>query len=199
MSVACSKCGETHENWVPLDKLEAQTLKKKEALAAAEKAAADLTAARAEWDAAQKDTATRLAGLDATAKELADLKAAQASWSTERAFLSAGITDPEGIDFATHAWNRLPADARPASVGDWLADAEKLPKGVRSYLPTMTDPAAPAAPAKAPAPGVNDKTKPTPSPTAGRTAADISRMSMADFQNEMPAILASVGAAPAKA
>jgi hypothetical protein len=83
---------------------------------------------------------------DNHAAELSAWQAKEAAWGDERTILAAGITDPDGVDFARHAWGRVKAEDRPAGgLKDWLADAGKLPKAVQAYLPS--------APAQAPAAG----------------------------------------------
>lgn len=72
---------------------------------------------------------------ESTHAELDSYKAKEATWSMERAIMSAGITDPEGVDFARIAYERLPEDGRPeGGVSAWLADADSLPRGVAAYL-----------------------------------------------------------------
>lgn len=97
-------------------------------------------------------TATQ-AELAAARREAQDLAAAHAqavaSWESERAILGAGITDPEAADFVSHAWSRLPVEGRP-SLGEWLANRDALPRGVRVYL---ADP--PGPPPAPPAPRAN--------------------------------------------
>ena len=84
----------------------------------------------------------------------AEWQAAQTGWTTERAILSAGITDPEAADIVAHAYGRVPTPAEGAkpSLSEWLANREALPKGVRAYLPDAVAMAAPAATGQAPAP-----------------------------------------------
>lgn len=102
-------------------------------LAAAATMQSELDALRAQHDAAR-----------------AEWQAAQTGWTTERAILSAGITDPEAADIVAHAYSRVatPAEGEKPSLSEWLANREALPKGVRAYLP---DAGAVAAPATAPA------------------------------------------------
>lgn len=77
----------------------------------------------------------------------AEWQAAQTGWTTERAILSAGITDPEAADIVAHAYGRVPTPAEGAkpTLAEWLANREALPKGVRAYLPDAGAVAAPAA------------------------------------------------------
>jgi hypothetical protein len=76
----------------------------------------------------------------------AEWQAAQTGWTTERAILSAGITDPEAADIVAHAYSRVatPAEGEKPSLSEWLANREALPKGVRAYLPDAGAVAAPA-------------------------------------------------------
>ena len=85
----------------------------------------------------------------------AEWQAAQTGWTTERAILSAGITDPEAADIVAHAYSRVavPAEGAKPTLAEWLANREALPKGVRAYLPDAGAVAAPAATGQAtPAP-----------------------------------------------
>jgi hypothetical protein len=94
----------------------------------------------------------------------AEWQAAQTGWTTERAILSAGITDPEAADIVAHAYGRVPTPAEGAkpTLSEWLANREALPKGVRAYLPDAGAVAVPAttgqaatSPALPPSPAVN--------------------------------------------
>lgn len=98
-------------------------------LAAAATMQSELDALRAQHDAAR-----------------AEWQAAQTGWTTERAILSAGITDPEAADIVAHAYGRVPTPAEGAkpTLAEWLANRETLPKGVRAYLPDAGAVAAPA-------------------------------------------------------
>ena len=99
-------------------------------LAAAATMQSELDALRAQHDAAR-----------------AEWQAAQTGWTTERAILSAGITDPEAADIVAHAYGRVatPAEGAKPTLAEWLANREALPKGVRAYLPDAGAVAAPAA------------------------------------------------------
>jgi len=119
-------------------------------------------------------------------------KQAGQTWETERELFKRGITDQEGMDFVRMAYDRLPAEGRPA-LGDWLAEADKLPKAVRAYMPDAS-PAPTAAPAPAPSPTVQ-----TPRANAAATSAPasssafapeaISRMSPQEYAAHRAAIL----------
>lgn len=69
--------------------------------------------------------------------QLAELQRAQATWTAERAIVSAGITDPEGIEFARMAFERIPEDERPKDgLAAWLAEDNRanLPRAVTAYF-----------------------------------------------------------------
>ena len=72
------------------------------------------------------------------------------SWSQEREIMSAGITDPEGLEFARLAWQRMAEDQRPeGGLSAWLQARDGLPKAVQAYLPPAGDqPAQQQAPAQ---------------------------------------------------
>jgi hypothetical protein len=108
-------------------------------LAAAATMQSELDALRAQHDAAR-----------------AEWQAAQTGWTTERAILSAGITDPEAADIVAHAYSRVatPAEGAKPTLAEWLANREALPKGVRAYLPDAGAVAASTATGQAPAPVV---------------------------------------------
>lgn len=96
----------------------------------------------------------RIAGLERTVQGLtekgatADTLAAQlreaqqkheaerSAWGTERAIVGAGITDPEGVEFARLAYERMKPgeDGKKPSITDWLGQRDALPKAVRAYL-----------------------------------------------------------------
>ena len=84
----------------------------------------------------------------------AEWQAAQTGWSTERAILSAGITDPEAADIVAHAYGRVPtpAEGTKPTLSEWLANREALPKGVRAYLPDAGAMGAPATASQATTP-----------------------------------------------
>lgn len=99
----------------------------------------------------------------------AEWQAAQTGWTTERAILSAGITDPEAADIVAHAYGRVPTPAEGAkpSLAEWLANREALPKGVRAYLPDAGTVAAPIAAGQATAPAA---LPPSPAVNAGASS-----------------------------
>ena len=67
-------------------------------------------------------------------------EAERSAWGTERAIVGAGITDPEGVEFARLAYERIKAgeDGKKPSITDWLGQRDALPKAVRAYLPDGT-------------------------------------------------------------
>jgi hypothetical protein len=100
----------------------------------------------------------------------AEWQAAQTGWTTERAILSAGITDPEAADIVAHAYGRVPTPAEGAkpTLAEWLSNRDALPKGVRAYLPDASGAvAAPATTNQTPAPVA---LPPTPSVNAGASS-----------------------------
>jgi hypothetical protein len=97
--------------------------------------------------AALTEKATRY---DDAVKELGAWKAKEAAWGEEKSVMGAGITDPDGVDFARHAWSRVPEDKRPAGgIGEWLQGRDALPKAVQAYFPAV---AAPPTASNAPPP-----------------------------------------------
>lgn len=92
----------------------------------AEKRVKELEAAADEWD-------TERAALT---QERDSLRTRGEEWELERAAVAAGLTDPEGLDLARLAYNRLKPEDRPrGGIAGWLKDREHLPRGVRAYLP----------------------------------------------------------------
>lgn len=114
---------------------------------------------------------------------------ARAQWETERELFSRGITDQEGMDFVRMAYDRLPAEDRPA-LGEWLAQTDKLPKAVRAYLSDGSAAPATAAPPAPPPPAANAGATNAPkgAPTQYSPEA-ISRMSPAEYKAARAAIL----------
>ena len=65
------------------------------------------------------------------------------SWSQEREIMSAGITDPEGLETARFWWSKVPEEKRPeGGLRAWLEAADQLPGAVRFYLPSADGQAA---------------------------------------------------------
>ncbi len=121
---------------------------------------------------------------------------AEAGWRTERELLARGISDAEGIEFVRLAYDRLPKEGRP-ELGAWLSETDKLPRGVRAYLPTepvasaTTEPAKPAAP---PPPRANAGALPTGGQAPSQWSPEaIARMPLADYRAQQAAILRGTG------
>jgi hypothetical protein len=116
---------------------------------------------------------------------------ARTQWETERELFSRGITDQEGMDFVRMAYDRLPAEGRPA-LGEWLA-GDKLPKAVRAYMPEASASApAPTAPAvqTTPPPPANAGVTNAPSGAPSQYSAEaIQRMTSAEYKAARAAIL----------
>jgi len=99
---------------------------------------------RTELDGARKqleEQSAKLADFDKYRKETEKLSAERDSliaekegWSLERSIMSAGISDPEGVDFVRLAWDRM-KEKPEGGLDAWLGDTESLPKGIRAYLP----------------------------------------------------------------
>jgi hypothetical protein len=174
---------ETQVRTVPYERLQAATRAKAEA----EARAAELEARVAELVPASKRAET-------LAAQLADYERRAAAWTEERAILAAGISDPDGIDFARHAWSRVPADQRPeGGLPAWLQSRDALPRAVQAYLPqaaAATDPTPPVAPRL---PAANTGAAPAvPHGGARFTADQIARMSDAEYTAHRAAIMAEL-------
>jgi hypothetical protein len=175
---------ETQVRTVPYERLQAVTRAKAEA----EARAAELEARVAELTPASKRVET-------LAAQLADYERRAAAWTEERAILAAGISDPDGVDIARHAWSRVPADQRPeGGLPAWLQSRDSLPRGVQAYMPAVA--AAPADPAPPPSPrlpAANTGAAPAvPHGGARFTAAHIDQMSDAEWAAQKSAIIADV-------
>lgn len=113
---------------------------------------------------------------------------ARTQWETERELFSRGITDQEGMDFVRMAYDRLPAEGRPA-LGEWLA-GDKLPKAVRAYMPEAAPAsAAPTTPTTPPPPANAGVTNAPSGAPSQYTPEAISRMSPAEYKAARAAIL----------
>jgi hypothetical protein len=95
----------------------------------------------------------------------AEWTAKAGAWDTERTMMGHGLADAEAQDFARFAYNRIPAEGRPA-LGDWLAgikaDPTSAPAALAPYLAGTS--AAPPPRERSTAPGV------TPPDAPGSTA-----------------------------
>ena len=113
---------------------------------------------------------------------------ARTQWETERELFSRGITDQEGMDFVRMAYDRLPAEGRPA-LGEWLA-GDKLPKAVRAYMPEAAPVAAAPTTPTTPPPPANAGVTNAPSGAPSQYSPEaISRMSPAEYKAARAAIL----------
>ena len=130
----------------------------------------------------------------------------QTTWQTERAMLSAGITDPEAPDIVQAAYAKVQpgeSGAKP-TLSEWLANRDALPKGVRAYLPDgVALPATTTATEVAPAtvtpatPRVNAGAAATAEPVKTYSPEAIQRMlgtpaGRAEYAKNRAAILASL-------
>lgn len=82
---------------------------------------------------------SQLAELAPFRDRVAELETAKSDWEAERVIVGAGITDPEGIEFARLAYGRIPEEERPKEgLAGWLAEdnREHLPRAVTAYLQT---------------------------------------------------------------
>lgn len=135
----------------------------------------EATKLRTDYETAAKtweEDRAKLSAVDPTIEtdraELAQLRESSAAWQVERDLLAAGLTDPEGMEYARHAYGRVAEADRPkGGIGEWLK-GDKLPRAVSAYLPTadagkqtttsravdpnkgVTQPRGVAAPAKTP-------------------------------------------------
>jgi len=128
MGYACPHCTKEIEDAVPKKRFDEVYAERRDY----KKQVDDVNSA---LDAAKADLAKAAKANEPLKQELDAYKSKEGVWAQERAIISAGITDPEGIDFARVAYGRLPSEGRPA-LGDWLKDSAKLPKAVQAYLPT---------------------------------------------------------------
>jgi hypothetical protein len=152
-------------------------------LAAAEAKTTELQATIAEHGKAAK-------GWEKLQQERDQLLAERNSWADERAILSSGISDPEGIDMARLAYGRIPEGERPkGGLSEWLGDREKLPKGVQAYLPAPADAKPPAV---KPPPNPNAGARPPPNGTQ-HGASQLGTMSVQDFATSREAIWQELG------
>ncbi len=93
------------------------------------------------------------------------------------AIRAAGITDEEGVELTLHAYRR---DRGAPPIGDWLAQRDALPKGVRAYLPRS---------AKSNQVKVGKRTVELVVPTDYEICADIFTASAINFQRALAAAL----------
>lgn len=142
------------------------------------------------WQTQLSELQGKVASADTMAQQLAELQAKEQHWSLERSIMGAGITDPEGIEFARLAYERLPPEGR-APVSEWLSARDALPRAVQAYMPG--EPAAAPAGANRTPPAANAGARAPPAPSAPASAADIARMSPQEYAAQREAIHAAVG------
>jgi len=112
------------------------TQARNEARAEAERLKADHARELAALQAQITEAEQASAGVGELQKQLEALTAERENWTTERELMGAGLTDPEGMDYARHAWTRIPEADRPkGGMREWLGARDKLPKAVAAYLP----------------------------------------------------------------
>ena len=100
---------------------------------------------QAAWTAERATLTAADPTIEADRAELAQLRESSSAWQVERDLMAAGLTDPEGMEYARHAYSRIAEADRPkGGIGEWLK-GDKLPKAVSAYLPTAD--AGTAAPA----------------------------------------------------
>ena len=177
MSAKCT-CGLEHPDWIPKQRFDEAQKKERDDHAAT---TATLTTTTAKLTAAEQGAAaasTLTAALDG-------YKAKEVSWGEARASRGAGITDADGIEFARHAYARLPAEGRPA-ISDWLGAKDKLPRGLQAYLP---QPAGQQVVVPPPNAGV----KPTQAAAPQWSAEQIMAMSPSDWSKQRGLVLGSMG------
>lgn len=145
MSATCAHCGTENPNWIPKKRLgeKQSALEAVEAKLEASKAeAARLKAEAASTATAHTDALAALQSQldDATGKlkpveelqtQLEELQGRNGALELRQSFMSAGLTDSEGLKVAETMWNAL-GDDRPDTVDAWLQDG--APAGVRMYL-----------------------------------------------------------------
>lgn len=113
------------------------TQARNEARAEAERLRADHAKVLADYEAKLAEAGKVTAGVGDLQKQLEALTAERENWTTERELMGAGLTDPEGMDYARHAWTRIPEADRPkGGMREWLGARDKLPKAVAAYLPS---------------------------------------------------------------
>ncbi len=99
-----------------------------------------LSARIAELEGWKRENESKIATADALTTQLQSLKAdhekAAQGWATEKAILAAGISDPEGVDFARVAYERVQPgqNGQRPDIASWLANKDALPRAVRAYL-----------------------------------------------------------------
>lgn len=178
----------------------------------------------AELEAQLKDAQKKAATADALTAQLTEVNSRYESdrlgWASERAIVSVGVTDQEGVDVIRALYDRVQPDAKgnKPTIGDWLGNRDALPKAVRTYLPEAAAPAAaepapgqgaggqPAVPAAggtprpAPAgagnvPPANAGARPFTAAPAQFSPQSIAQMPREEFAAALPNILGQLGGA----
>lgn len=124
MAINCSNCGAVVEGAVPKADLDALAEK--------------LTAAEARVTELEAEVAAAAAATEKVAElegKVAELEGQVVSEQIEKTMIIAGLIDPEGQEICRMCWDMLPEDKRPASLSEWLADKDNLPKAVLAYMP----------------------------------------------------------------
>ena len=110
------------------------------------------------------------AGLPDLQQKIEGFEAERKSWAVDREFMTAGLTDSEGLDVAKYLYGKIEGNEKP-SVSDWLATP---PKALAGYFKKTGTAPAPAAPA--PVPDANKGTTATSAPATGEPmSADMTR------------------------
>ena len=135
MPVDCSKCGHTHDDFVPLSRFnEANNAKGSLAkqLEDAKKSLADQAALQAELETYK----AKAASADTMQATIDDLQKQAAGFATEKVLLEQGITDPHGRRDVQAMWGAIPEAERPeGGLEAWLTNRDSLRPGVLAYLP----------------------------------------------------------------
>lgn len=109
-------------------------------------------------------------GLPDLQQKIEGFETERKSWAVDREFMTAGLTDSEGLDVAKYLYGKIEGEARP-SVSDWLATPPKALAGYFKKTGTAPTPAAPAL-----VPDANKGTTATSAPATGEPiSADMTR------------------------
>ena len=185
MSVKCGSCGAENDAWVPQERLDKVSAQRREALEDVRKLQGEI----GDLHGTINDQTKKLSTVDSLSDALDSYRAKEGQWELQRGLMQAGITEEEGLAVAATLYGALPAEDRP-SVSDWLT-SERLPKGVRSYLPSSEPaPAPPVEPVRQPLPRANVGAQPAPAPAPDFSPGSIKGMSADDYAANRDAILA---------
>jgi hypothetical protein len=156
-----------------------------------------LRAAQERIDALEDEVTTyksQAKTFESVTAELESYRQKEAQWVDERAMISVGLTDAEGVDMARLAYNRIKAEERPkGGIAEWLSNRDALPKGVQAYLPQPTEAVGAAKPPPRATPNTDARAKHTPGSPPTYQAGQVSSMSDADLAASREAIWASMG------